>query len=336
MRSRDTLYSLYRRLKGSQPLRACLVFNPASGSPAESNAQLAEILGALQRVRIIPEVFLVNQGANLEQVVRQAVDRGNNLVIAAGGDGTIDSVAGGLANTGAAIGIIPTGTQNNVARTLGIPLGDIPGAVRILRRGRRLRIDLAQARCGANRRWFLEAASAGLISALFPAADGIQHGEVSRVADLLATLIRSQPSQVRMKLWQADGCHTVTALAHVVLVSNMPFIGAQYQPSVDISYTDGLLDVFIFANLDKLDLIGYAVQAITGTPEDARIRHFQVHRAAIQADPAMPILADGFSMGEGNLIVASQPRALAVIAARAPRPVSARWRDQHYQFRDKP
>ena len=72
-----------------------------------------------------------------------------------------------------------------------------------------------------------------------------------------------------------DNKQEVRNLGHVVLVSNMPFIGLHYQVGSAASFNDGLLDVLFFADLSKLDLLSYAFQGVgAGKPEDPRIEHY--------------------------------------------------------------
>jgi diacylglycerol kinase family enzyme len=308
-------------VEARQPLAAKLIFNPASGSQIESAAQLMEITKRMQGWQILPEVFLVHPAAPLEQVARDAIRRGIKLIVVSGGDGTIDAVAGGLVGTDAVLGIIPTGTQNNTARSLGIPLDDIPGAVGLLRRGRRLKVDMGKARHGEVEHWFLETASVGLLSALYPAADDIQHGEFARIGDLLATLISSKWADITITMkGESQGREQIKTKAHMVMVSNMPYIGAQFQASEDISFKDSKLDVFVFANLNKLDLIGYAVQAASGVPKDPRIQHYRVKRARIETDPEMSVMADGILLGEGQLEVSLHRQGLLVMAGEKANP----------------
>ena len=75
----------------------------------------------------------------------------------------------------------------------------------------------------------------------------------------------------------------------MVLIANMPYIGPHFQISPDVSYNDHLLDVFVFSDMSKLDLISYAMQSTGGGIEDARIKHYRVKRLAIQSDPQMPV-----------------------------------------------
>ncbi|HEX9012619.1 MAG TPA: diacylglycerol kinase family protein, partial [Anaerolineaceae bacterium] len=281
----------------------------------QSPAQLMEILTHMQAWHILPEVAIIHAESRLEEVVADALERGIRLVVIGGGDGTIDSAVGALAGTDAVLGVIPIGTRNNIALSLDIPTNDIAEAVAILRRGRRLRLDVGSAHSGHNRRPFLEASSVGLISALYPAADDIQHGNLARIGDLLGTLVSMPAAEIHLDV--DEGQQLMTAQGHIVLVANMPFFGANFHLADDISFDDGLLDVFVYSNLTKLDLIGYAVQMAGGIPEDPRVQHFRARSLLIRTLPRMPVMADGFSLGEGPLKVSVQHEGLNVMAGVA-------------------
>ena len=295
-------------------MRAELIFNPISGSADESAAQLMEIIGEMQTLNLVPEAYLVDPDSDLPAAVQKALQQGIRMFVVCGGDGTIDVVAGALAGTPATLGVIPTGTRNNVALSLGIPT-DIPAAVAILRTGRRIKVDIGLVTCCTMKRPFVEACSVGLLSALFPAADDIQHGNLARIGDLLAVLVTSPPAEMHLVL---DGKKKIHTLCHVVLISNMPYVGPNYQVSAAASVHDGLLDVLVFADLSKLDLLGYAIQMagsqVAGDGlEDPRIQHYQVRRIDIDTDPAMLVMTDGTTLGEGPVRVSVQRHALAVM-----------------------
>jgi diacylglycerol kinase (ATP) len=294
-----------------RPRRAKLIFNATAGRPEQSPRQLAEILTGLRSRQISPEVFLVRPNSRVGAVVQNAVSRGIGLVVVAGGDGTIDSVAGAMAGSSATLGIIPTGTRNNLALSLGIP-SDIADAVRIICEGRRLKIDVGNVRSGRSSRWFLEGTTLGLLSDLYPLADDIQHGDLTQIGNLLGTFISSTPSRLRVVL---DGRDRLKLTAHMVLIANMPYLGPHFQVAPDISFNDGLLDVLVYSEMTQMDLIAYTMQAIAGaTAEDARIKHYRVQRLTVHSDPPMLVLADGVPVGQGPLTALVRPHALSVMA----------------------
>jgi len=73
--------------------------------------------------------------------------------------------------------------------------------------------------------------------------------------------------------------------------------------------------VLLFADLSKMDLLGYAVQVAraVGGPEDERIQHYHVRRVDIDSHPAMQVMADGVALGEGPLQISMQRRTLTVM-----------------------
>lgn len=93
----------------------------------------------------------------LQDSVRQAVQSGAPMVIVGGGDGSLSGTVDELVGKGCVFGVLPLGTANSFARTLGIPL-DIDGAIKVIASGRRRRIDLGM----IDRDYFVNAASLGL------------------------------------------------------------------------------------------------------------------------------------------------------------------------------
>ena len=295
-------------------MRAKLIFNPGSGVIGQSPVQLMDVISAMQAWKFVPEAYLVEPDSDLPAVVQKALADGIRMFVVCGGDGTIEAIAGELAGKNATLGIIPTGTRNNVAFSLGIP-ADIPAAIAILRTGRRIKVDMGLAVCGKNKQLFLEISSVGLLSALFETVDDIQHGNLGRIGDFLATLATFPPAEMHLVL---DGKQKVQAACQMLLVSNMPYMGPHIQVGDPDALHDGLLDVLLFADLSKLDLMGYAVQAArTGIgPEDARIQRYLTRKIEVVANPAMPVMADGLALGTGPLRASVRRRALAVMAAQ--------------------
>jgi diacylglycerol kinase family enzyme len=289
-----------------------LIFNPGSGASNESPPQLLEVIKELQSWRLIPEIYIIKPNCDLSCVVRDAISQGINMFVVCGGDGTVCAVARELSEKNSTLGIIPTGTQNNVAFSLKIPT-DIPNAVALLRNGNEIKIDVGVVSCGDTVTPFLEVCSVGLFSTLFPSGDDIQHGKLSRIGDFMATLVTSPPAEFHLLL---DNGQEVTKTGHVLLISNMPYIIRHYEVASKASFNDGLLDILFFAGVSKLDLVGYALKGTGMEPqEDPRFEHFRVRRVDIETDPVMPVMADGIALGEGRISIEVQKLALTVIVA---------------------
>jgi diacylglycerol kinase (ATP) len=294
-------------------LRTKLIFNPSAGASRSTPVEIVDVIHEMQTWKLVPEAYLVEPGCDLPGVVKAALAQGIRMFVVCGGDGTISAVARTLAGTRATLGIIPIGTQNNTALSLGIP-DDIPAAIAILRNGRRIKVDVGMAACGDINTPFLEVCSVGLVSTLFPSADDIQHGNLARIGDFLTTLAASPPAEIHLLM---DDLQEIHDRGHVVLVSNMPYIGLHYQVGSIASFKDGLLDVLFFADLSKLDLLGYVFQGVgEGKPEDPRIQHYHVRRVDIDTHPVMPVMADGTALGDGMVRIEVRRHALAVMVGQ--------------------
>jgi diacylglycerol kinase (ATP) len=146
--------------------KATILFNPASGPRhRERSGELQQAARILTAAGIETEIILTEARGAATRQAREAVERGADLVIPCGGDGTINEVVNGLAGTSVPLGILPAGTANVLAKELGIPR-DIPTAARLIPSGSLRRIALGLARPlsqanGFHERYFLCLAGAG-------------------------------------------------------------------------------------------------------------------------------------------------------------------------------
>jgi YegS/Rv2252/BmrU family lipid kinase len=300
------------RIKTAMPVK--LIFNPGSGKGSNTNEpspqRLLDIIQEMQHWNLIPEVFLIEPDCDLEGAIQDGLKRGIELFVVCGGDGTISPTARILSRTAGVLGVIPQGTQNNIALSLEIPT-EISEAVALLRTGTTIQSDMGLVTCGEKTKSFLEVCSVGLVSALFPSGDDIQHGEIGQIGVFLDTLVSTPPADIHLTM--SDG-EDIQNKGYVVLVSNMPYLGLHYKLGPQASYKDGLLDVLYFADLNKLDLLGYVLFG-TGEnqPEDERIQHYHVSEITIKTEPEMPVMIDGDPFGEGNVHIKVQQGVLNII-----------------------
>ncbi|TMC24098.1 MAG: hypothetical protein E6J33_01575 [Chloroflexi bacterium] len=157
-------------------MRTVLIINPASGVSllAETHHDSGEsteemILEELRTYGIEAEVWHTSLEDPGNGLAKKAADEHVDLVIAAGGDGTIDAVASGLVKLEPTLAIIPMGTMNNLAHSLGIPL-PLEAACAIIAKGETRAIDVGI----INEKTFIEVAGIGLEAALFPAAEELK------------------------------------------------------------------------------------------------------------------------------------------------------------------
>ena len=157
-------------------MRAITLVNKGGGSVAKGIA--GSIGEALSRAGIDSEVILV-EGKDCAARAADHVKQGAELIIAAGGDGTMSAVAGELAGSKARMGILPLGTLNHFARDLGIP-PDLQEAAMVIAAGHTRAVDIAE----VNGRTFVNNASIGLYPLMVVDRDAqrIEGADVAREA----------------------------------------------------------------------------------------------------------------------------------------------------------
>ncbi len=136
---------------------AVIITNPISGVFPHHQTEHVHLVQLLQERGWQIEVWPTREPGDASVLARQAVEQQIQVVIAAGGDGTINEVIQGLAGSETALGVLPTGTVNVWAREMGLPL-ESEKAIAILTQGRTRRIDLGR----VNERYFLLMVGVGL------------------------------------------------------------------------------------------------------------------------------------------------------------------------------
>lgn len=293
-----------------KPVRAKLIFNPTAGDTENSSGQLLEVVTHMRDENILPEVSILEPGKSFQPVIQRALKDGTRLIVASGGDGTIDSVAAELAGTKLILGIIPTGTANNLAINLRIPRS-LDKAVALLRSGREIKIDLGLATSGKTKRYFLELVTLGLLSDIFPPGDDFRRGEILKGAEVISTFAASTPSLITLEF---DHKKPVSFNAFSAVVANMPYIGRNFRMDRNVSFKDSKLDVFVFTELRKVGLLNYAIGYLNGEIKDETVKHFRVRSVGIRTRPQMAINADGRPLPAKTMKVKVRPGALRAMA----------------------
>lgn len=300
-----------KQTKAKKSIPVKLIFNPTAGKTDASPGQLVEMVSELQKRGFVPEVHIFDGSQDLKAIVRRAKLDGTKLVIASGGDGTIDSVAAELTGTELTLGILPTGTANNLALNLRIPR-ELGEAVEILRSGVRTKMDMGVAKTAKDKSYFLELLTLGLISDIFAPGDDFRRGDVTKAGEVLSTFASSTPSLITLK---ADHKEEVSMAAFSLVVTNMPYIGRNFRLDRSVSFRDRRLDVFVFTELSKFGLVNYAIRYLQGEiTDDETVKHFRVKRVKIAANPAMAINVDGRPLAGDSVTVTVKPEAVHVMA----------------------
>jgi diacylglycerol kinase (ATP) len=292
-----------------------MIFNPTSGISTVTEQRMPPdetertILQGLRDSGLEPQVLHTTPEDSGEGIARRAAADGAELVIAAGGDGTIHAVANGVTGTQSILGIIPTGTMNNLAHSLNIP-DTIPAACYVVLNGKTRAIDTGR----INDHPFLEVAGAGMEAALYPSAEEIKRpGLPSTLRGALSglkTVFTYRDARVRIEI-DGDKERIYTALQ--VTISNSPFYGAHLQVAPQILMDDGLLDVVVYSNFSKAEYLRHAVSISQGRrPYQPKIKHLRARSLRITADKPLEIQADGEPLGYTPAEVMVLPASLRI------------------------
>jgi YegS/Rv2252/BmrU family lipid kinase len=275
-------------------------------------------LGAiLKRHGIAADIAEPTDEAEARAAVRRAVADGIDIVVAAGGDGTVHLVAEELLGTDTALGVLPLGRVMNIARSLGIER-DLDVAADVLVSGEIRTIDTAEAVAADGRVVpFLEAGSVGLNAAIFREVARVDDGDPGSVLGTIRSAISYRPTRMTIEL---DGGRIRTR-ALMVAASIGPYLGLGMTVAPDARLDDGRFDVRVFRGFSKLQLLRHLASIAFGrtrrTPKVSTYRSASVRIIGMQPLPAR---ADGVDLGHTPVAYRIRPRSLLVVVPRVGQP----------------
>jgi YegS/Rv2252/BmrU family lipid kinase len=264
-------------------------------------------LNAAYRDRGPLRCAVVSSSAEATAAARAAAEEAN-LVIAVGGDGTVADVATGIFGSAAALGIVPSGSTNITARTLGIPARP-SAAIALLAEPYRLRaIDAGR----AGDRVFLHIAGAGFDAELFRAANRDWKQRVGWLAYLPAAVsaLRLPPAEVRVR---ADD-RIVETLSPLVLVANgASIITPAIRVHPEIAVDDGWLDVLVFDATTARQVAATLGRASAlQLDKSPHVTWQRAREVEIETYPPMAVQLDGDVRGTTPVAFSIVPRAIPV------------------------
>ena len=244
------------------------------------------------------EVYETTGQERIAGVVRTALGRRDgriDLVVAAGGDGTVSGAAGGLVHAEVPLGVVPVGTGDTFARELGIPLN--PEAALALLTG-----EHASARIDAmavSGRFYVLNVSVGLSGLMMrdtARADKRRFGRVAYAWTGLRKLLGYQPHRFTVTV---DG-EERSVRASEVMIANSGALGdpaLRWSPRVALD--DGRVDVLVVRARTALDYVRFLTAVVLGRQsEETAIRHLIAEeRVVVDARPELPVQADGEFIG---------------------------------------
>ena len=295
-----------------------LIANPGAGDPIETPKNLELAARYMQECGLIVDVALAHPKKGAVSIVKKAVKDGYETVIAMGGDGTIETIMRAILDLKPRfarkvhLGILPSGTANNIAKSLGIP-EDIKEACRLIEKNYTRQMDVGQVKTKKYKKfYFFEMVAIGLTAALYPDAKEIPDGKLSSIKEAIATLIQHDPNpKVTLKM---DGESVIEVETLLVTVSNTPEYGMNFLVAPDASLDDGLLNISVYPNYNKADLLAYYAKVMNeGDSEDGQIQRYRARKLEVKSSSKLEVMADGEMLGKGKAKIKVRQGALTLI-----------------------
>jgi YegS/Rv2252/BmrU family lipid kinase len=269
---------------------------PVIINPAANSTKAAAQLERVRRLQPAPELHLTSHIGHARELAAGLASQGHPLIVAAGGDGTVNEIVNGIAehNLGvsdagkrAGLGVLPVGTMNVFASELGLPGRDLEACWQIITSGRQREIDLWQ----ANGEFFIQLAGVGLDAAIVKETSWEmkrRFGPLSYVMSAARVLGQEAP------MLQIDMPDRPTLHGSVVLVGNGRFYGGPVPVFREASNTDGLLDVLILHQQRALEVFQFlSALTLTGYAECDDIDYLQVPSFRVTSEREVPYELDG-------------------------------------------
>lgn len=274
--------------------RAVLVVNDRSRSGRDVVTEASRRLrdGGLDLVAVHREA----DPARVPGIVADAVASGAELVVLAGGDGTVSSCVGSLAGLDVVLGLLPTGTANDFARTVGIP-PDLPGACDVVLHGDVVDVDLGTVGEVGERRHLVNVASIGLSVEVTRALSPGLKRRLGAFAYPLATARAyrgSRPFRARLEFPDAD--HEPVELDDLlqVAVANGRHYGGGRIVAPAASIDDHALDVYAIPRGTARQRFAVARHFASGAfVEQDHVLHVTTRRVRVVTEPSLPVNIDG-------------------------------------------
>lgn len=291
-----------------------VLINPSAG-PARDSKALIEALRRLSPV----EMLETHGPGDAVRLARAAVEAGARRLVVAGGDGTLHEAINGIVEAGGEVDVclVPVGTGNDLARTLGVPT-EPAEAVALLREGEPQPIDVVRVDAGSEVRYAINAITggfSGVVSERNTERGKGWMGALSYVVSASRALTDLERYQVELRI---DGGEPIQGCLLNFVLSSGRFVGGGVEVAPAAHPDDGLLDLMLVPCLTAAELavVGPAI-ALGRHGDDERLDLRRVRCLEIDAAPPMPITVDGELGLSSPVRCEVLPRAVRLLRPRA-------------------
>ena len=283
-----------------------VILNPTAGSPEHVRSWQERI----ESLAVDCPVRVTSNPGEAEGLARRAVDEGFTRIVAAGGDGTVNQVANGLAGRKAALGVLPMGSVNVFAMELGLPFHNLQRCWDIIEDTNIRQVDLPT----ANGRYFVQLAGVGLDAQVVKETSLAFKRSFGPLSYLIsaAQIAARQPPKLFI-----ESENTSVEEGSFVLVGNGRLYGGPFPFFKHAIIDDGLFDVVVFKRLGYLEIVKYLQDVVFSSDiKVPEIEYFQTGQLRITTEQDVPLELDGELAGNCPVDFRIRARALRVLAPR--------------------
>jgi diacylglycerol kinase (ATP) len=288
--------------------RVCLIINPTAGQ-SRPGVAMGQINECLTGMGAEVEVRDTAARGDAERFAGEVEEGRFDVIAAAGGDGTINEVLNGIPDH-TPLGIIPLGTANVLARELSIPVNDIPGACAVLRDCEPRPIDLG---CCNGRKFCLMVGIGFDAEAVKEVPPNIKDliGAPAYVLSGLRALTQI-PENMRYRIKLAH--RTMVARGMMTIVANAASYAGPLQMAPLASIEDGMLDLCIFRERNKLAFLGQLFNVVLRRQlKDPHFEYLRTAGCTIECDPPASVQVDGDYFGRTPVEITVLPKAVRIV-----------------------
>jgi diacylglycerol kinase (ATP) len=295
-------------------IRLGLIINPSSGR-GKGAARGAQVLKALDARG---QTYLDLSGANIDEAnanARHAINDGQiDGLIVVGGDGIAHLGVNIACDTGITLGIIAAGTGNDLARSLGMPEGDVVAGTNAVldKLATPRRVDAIKAHSSTGDFWFFGTSSAGFDALCNQRANQMSWPKGQRRYDIAMVLELAKFKPIHYEA-TIDGEHK-SFDAMLCAVANGPAFGGGMMIAPEAKVDDGYLDLFIVHAMSRLELLKVFPKVYTGRHVTHPAVEFVRAKSVKLSSGNMPVYSDGEARGHSPLTATVVPKALSVFA----------------------
>lgn len=281
--------------------RCRIIYNPTSGREAIKN-DLVDILNIMEGVGYETSAFATTPEENsARNEAKRAAQAGFDLIIAAGGDGTINEVVNGIAGLEKRpkLGIIPTGTTNDYARALKIPRENPIDAAKVIAKGQSLKVDIGM----AGDKYFVNIAAGGSLTEVTYAVPS----DVKSLFGYLAYFVKGAemlPGMKKTDMHIEYDQGTFEGKASMFFVALTNSVGGFEKIAPDASLDDGKFTLMVVKTSNLLEILQLFTRLLNGDHiNDPRILYVKTSKLVIKPvnDERLMINLDGEYGGDAPM-----------------------------------